>query len=209
LQQDIAAAELADTARDDGERLGARALEVLVGQAGELVPGQQHLRHRVLEARAGERAQDLAAHALDRPAEARRRGDRVRLGGLGRLVLVRAFVRGGGHRPHAGPDADGAHEVALGAQEQTALLLQVLTDLLQLVVMFFGALLALPFALERVGGVGSLLERAAETKPDVFSWGALPTTLLLSMGLAFTLGSIHTSIGPSIPALNRRRSSSP
>lgn len=68
----------------------------------------------------------------------------------------------------------------------------VYTDLLQLVVMFFGALLALPFALSRVGGLGPLLERAAEVKPNVFAWDALPVTLLLSMGLAFTLGSIST-----------------
>ncbi len=68
----------------------------------------------------------------------------------------------------------------------------VYTDLLQLIIMFFGALLALPFALHRVGGLGSLLRQAEAVKPNVFSWNAMPTSLLLTMGLAFTLGSIAT-----------------
>ncbi len=68
----------------------------------------------------------------------------------------------------------------------------VATDLLQLAIMLFGSLLALPFALRRVGGVESLLHQAEAAKAEVFRWDALPTSLLLTMGLAFTLGSIAT-----------------
>ncbi|MEM1248660.1 MAG: sodium/solute symporter [Acidobacteriota bacterium] len=68
----------------------------------------------------------------------------------------------------------------------------VYTDLLQLTVMFFGALLAVPIALRHVGGVGELFEKVQIAKPEVFSWTSMPPTLLLTMGLAFTLGSIST-----------------
>lgn len=68
----------------------------------------------------------------------------------------------------------------------------VSTDLVQLLVMSIGALAATPLALRQLGGLDSALDLAAVVKPDVFEWGALPTPLLLTLGLAFTLGSIAT-----------------
>ena len=68
----------------------------------------------------------------------------------------------------------------------------VYTDLLQLAVMFFGAMFAVPIALRHVGGLSELFVQAESAKPEVFSWTSMPPTLLLTMGLAFTLGSIST-----------------
>lgn len=68
----------------------------------------------------------------------------------------------------------------------------VYTDLLQLVVMTVGALLAVPLTLRHLGGLDEAIRLAALANPQVFSWGAMPATLLFSMGLAFTLGSVAT-----------------
>ena len=68
----------------------------------------------------------------------------------------------------------------------------VYTDLVQLVVMVLGALLAVPLALRQVGGPTELLRLVETVKPDAFQWGAMPGALLFTMGLAFTLGSIAT-----------------
>ena len=43
-----------------------------------------------------------------------------------------------------------------------------------------------------MGGLTELFARAELAKPEVFSWTSMPPTLLLTMGLAFTLGSIST-----------------
>ena len=68
----------------------------------------------------------------------------------------------------------------------------VYTDLLQLIVMVSGAALAVPLALRQVGGLGATLRFAEAANPLAFSWDALPGSLLFTMGLAFTLGSIAT-----------------
>jgi len=68
----------------------------------------------------------------------------------------------------------------------------VYTDVVQLVVMATGALLALPLALSRLGGLSETLARAEIVNPRVFDWSALPGTLLFTMGLAFTLGTVAT-----------------
>lgn len=66
----------------------------------------------------------------------------------------------------------------------------VATDLLQLLVMTIGVLAAAPLALRQLGGLGETLRLAEVVKPDVFAWGVLPTPLLFTLGLAFTLGSV-------------------
>jgi SSS family transporter len=68
----------------------------------------------------------------------------------------------------------------------------VYTDLLQLAVMVLGAAAAVPIALGRVGGLAELLERVAVARPDVFAWDTLPPLQLVTMGLAFALGSAAT-----------------
>lgn len=68
----------------------------------------------------------------------------------------------------------------------------VSTDIVQLLVMTVGALAAAPLALRQLGGLDQTLRLAEAVKPDVFTWGALPTPLLLTLGLAFTLGSVST-----------------
>ena len=68
----------------------------------------------------------------------------------------------------------------------------VYTDLLQLVVMVVGTLIAVPIALSHVGGLSGLLESVPAIKPDVFSWGAMPAFQLITIGLAFALGSATT-----------------
>lgn len=68
----------------------------------------------------------------------------------------------------------------------------VLTDLVQLVVMVVGAALAVPLALRHLGGAGEAARLAEAVNPNLFRWDALPGALLVSMGLAFTLGSVST-----------------
>jgi SSS family transporter len=68
----------------------------------------------------------------------------------------------------------------------------VYTDLLQLVVMVLGAALAVPLALHEAGGAGALLAWVEAARPAAFRWDAMPGTLLFTMGLAFTLGSVAT-----------------
>ncbi len=68
----------------------------------------------------------------------------------------------------------------------------VYTDLLQLGVMTLGVVLGAPIAVARCGGLDQMFRAVVETKPATFTWSGLPPSLLLTMGLAFTLGSIAT-----------------
>ncbi|MDP2958194.1 MAG: sodium:solute symporter family protein [Longimicrobiales bacterium] len=68
----------------------------------------------------------------------------------------------------------------------------VYTDTFQLVIMVLGAVLSLPLAVRQVGGPSSLLHMVESAQPTVFQWGNLPSTLLLTMSLAFFLGTIAT-----------------
>jgi Na+/proline symporter len=68
----------------------------------------------------------------------------------------------------------------------------VYTDFLQLVIMVLGTVAAVPIALRHVGGLPDLLHYVAAARPAVFEWGALPGSLLFTMGLAFFLGSVST-----------------
>ena len=68
----------------------------------------------------------------------------------------------------------------------------VYTDFIQLLVMALGAVLAVPLAIRHIGSVDDVLVLSQAINPDAFSWGALPGTLLFTMGLAFMLGSVAT-----------------
>lgn len=68
----------------------------------------------------------------------------------------------------------------------------VYTDLVQLLVMSVGALLAVPLTLRSLGGLGEMLHYAELANPLAFSWESMPPTLLFTIALAFTLGSVAT-----------------
>jgi SSS family transporter len=68
----------------------------------------------------------------------------------------------------------------------------VWTDYFQLAVMVFGVLAALPIALQQVGGFAELITLVQAANPRVFTWQSLPPSLLVTMGLAFFLGSVSS-----------------
>ena len=68
----------------------------------------------------------------------------------------------------------------------------VYTDFIQLVVMVAGALVAVPLAVSRLDGWQNMLTLVEAVKPDVFQWGSVPAPFLLTLGLAFFLGSVAT-----------------
>ena len=68
----------------------------------------------------------------------------------------------------------------------------VYTDLLQLVIMFIGSVLAVPLALRQVGSFDQLITYAQVLKPETFQWSGISLTLLFTMGLALLLSLIST-----------------
>ncbi len=66
----------------------------------------------------------------------------------------------------------------------------VWTDFFQLAVMAAGVLAALPLALRQVGGLHALLRLVQDVNPGTFTWHTMPPALLLTMALAFMLGSV-------------------
>ncbi len=68
----------------------------------------------------------------------------------------------------------------------------VYTDFLQLVIMGAGVLAALPLAIRQVGGIGALFHYVTVVKPETFGWETFPPGSLVTMGLAFTLGTVAT-----------------
>lgn len=68
----------------------------------------------------------------------------------------------------------------------------VYTDFLQLIIMAVGVTAALPIAIRRVGGIGALFHYVTVVKPETFTWEAFPPGSLVTMGLAFTLGTVAT-----------------
>jgi len=66
----------------------------------------------------------------------------------------------------------------------------VWTDYFQLAVMGIGVLAALPIAIRQVGGFDELMTLVQAANPRVFTWESLPPSLLITMGLAFMLGSV-------------------
>ncbi len=68
----------------------------------------------------------------------------------------------------------------------------VYTDLVQLVVMTLGAILAVPLALRSLGGLGETLRYAEVVNPLAFSWDSMAPSLLFTIALAFSLGTVAT-----------------
>ncbi len=66
------------------------------------------------------------------------------------------------------------------------------TDFLQMIIMVVGTVISVPMAISHFGGLESLAELVAQVKPTTFEWGGFPTVLLITMGLAFFLGSVAT-----------------
>ncbi|WP_394749685.1 sodium:solute symporter family protein [Spongiimicrobium salis] len=68
----------------------------------------------------------------------------------------------------------------------------VYTDFLQMIIMVVGTLVAVPLALMHFDGLTDLITKVELIKPLTFEWGGLPTVLLITMSLAFFLGSVAT-----------------
>ena len=66
----------------------------------------------------------------------------------------------------------------------------VYTDFLQMMIMIIGAAVAVPIVLSHTGGLNSTLSLVDSAAPVTFSWEGMPPSLLLTLGLAFFLGSV-------------------
>lgn len=66
------------------------------------------------------------------------------------------------------------------------------TDFLQLIIMIVGTLVSVPLALNHFNGLSDLLDKVEIIKPLTFDWAGFPTVLLITMSLAFFLGSVAT-----------------
>lgn len=66
------------------------------------------------------------------------------------------------------------------------------TDFLQMVIMVLGTIVSVPLAVSHFGGFGNMIGLVQAIKPLTFSWGGFSTSLLITMGLAFFLGSVAT-----------------
>lgn len=66
------------------------------------------------------------------------------------------------------------------------------TDFLQMVIMVLGTIVSVPLAVSHFGGFGNMIELVQAIKPLTFNWGGFSTSLLITMGLAFFLGSVAT-----------------
>ena len=68
----------------------------------------------------------------------------------------------------------------------------VYTDFLQMIIMVVGTIVSVPLALRHFDGLDDLIYKVEAIKPLSFDWGGFPTVLLITMGLAFFLGSVAT-----------------
>ena len=66
----------------------------------------------------------------------------------------------------------------------------VYTDFFQMAIMSIGVLFAIPFVFRQFDSVEHAFSLATAVNPETFTWGALPLTLLFTMGLAFFLGAV-------------------
>ncbi|MEQ8424613.1 MAG: sodium/solute symporter, partial [Cyclobacteriaceae bacterium] len=66
------------------------------------------------------------------------------------------------------------------------------TDFLQMVIMVLGTVVSVPLAVSHFGSFGNMMDLVQAIKPLTFEWGGFSTTLLITMGLAFFLGSVAT-----------------
>ncbi len=68
----------------------------------------------------------------------------------------------------------------------------VYTDFLQMLIMIVGTLVSVPLALIHFDGLANLVVLVSAVKPLTFEWGGFPTVLLITLSLAFFLGSVAT-----------------
>ena len=68
----------------------------------------------------------------------------------------------------------------------------VYTDFLQMLIMIVGTLVSVPLALIHFDGLANLVVIVSAIKPLTFEWGGFPTVLLITLSLAFFLGSVAT-----------------
>jgi len=68
----------------------------------------------------------------------------------------------------------------------------VYTDFLQMIIMIIGTVVSVPLALAHFDGLADLIEKVEIIKPLTFSWNGFPTVLLITLSLAFFLGSVAT-----------------
>ncbi len=66
------------------------------------------------------------------------------------------------------------------------------TDFLQMIIMVVGTIVAVPLAMSHFDGLSELVFRVESIKPLTFDWSGFPTVLLITMSLAFFLGSVAT-----------------
>jgi SSS family transporter len=64
------------------------------------------------------------------------------------------------------------------------------TDFVQMIVMIFGAMIAVPLAIRHFGGIGDLFAYTQAVKPFTFTWEGMPPAMLFTLGLAFLLGAV-------------------
>lgn len=64
------------------------------------------------------------------------------------------------------------------------------TDFLQMMVMVFGAIIAVPLAIHHIGGMENLFTYVQAVNPITFTWEGMPPALLFTTGLAFLLGAV-------------------
>jgi len=68
----------------------------------------------------------------------------------------------------------------------------VYTDFLQMIIMIVGTLVSVPLALMHFESLASLIAQVELIKPLAFDWNGFPTVLLITLSLAFFLGSVAT-----------------
>lgn len=68
----------------------------------------------------------------------------------------------------------------------------VYTDFLQMIIMIVGTVVSVPLALMHFDSLSGLIEKVEIIKPLAFEWGGFPIVLLITLSLAFFLGSVAT-----------------
>ena len=68
----------------------------------------------------------------------------------------------------------------------------VYTDFLQMIIMIVGTIVSVPLALLHFESMSSLIAQVELIKPLAFDWNGFPTVLLITLSLAFFLGSVAT-----------------
>lgn len=66
------------------------------------------------------------------------------------------------------------------------------TDFLQMIIMIVGTLVSVPLALMHFDSLSVIIDKVEAIKPLALDWNGFPTVLLITLGLAFFLGSVAT-----------------